>query len=174
MQIRQIQRQDAESFIDFFKQLDAETEFMLFERGERSTLLSQQIEYIKNLELSVNEVIFVSIHQQHIVGFIALSRKPFNKVKHCFQLVMGILENYHGKKLANDLYQYAEQWAVDQGAIRIELSVIQNNIRAIKFYEKLGFEKEGIRKKSIFSKGQLLDELYMGKILHSHIIKNPD
>lgn len=174
MQIRQIQQQDAESFIVFLKQLDAETEFMLFERGERSTLLSQQIEYIKNLELSVNEVIFVAIHQQHVVGFIALSRKPFNKVKHCFQLVMGMLENYHGKNLANELYQYAEQWAVDQGAIRIELSVIQNNIRAIKFYEKLGFEKEGIRKKSIFSKGQLLDELYMGKILHSHIIKNPD
>lgn len=173
MQIRQIQQQDAESFIDFFKQLDAETEFMLFERGERSMLLSQQIEYIKNLELSVNEVIFVAIHQQHVVGFIALSRKKFNKVKHCFQLVVGILENYHGKNLANDLYQYAEQWAVDQGAIRIELSVIQNNIRAIKFYEKLGFEKEGIRKKSIFSKGQLLDELYMGKILHSQYNKKP-
>lgn len=173
MQIRQIQQQDAESFIDFFKQLDAETEFMLFERGERSALLSQQIEYIKNLELSVNEVIFVAIHQQHVVGFIALSRKPFNKVKHCFQLVMGILENYHGKNLANELYQYAEQWAVGQGAIRVELSVIQNNIRAIKFYEKLGFEKEGIRKKSIFSKGQLLDELYMGKILHSQYNKKP-
>lgn len=173
MQIRQIQQQDAESFIDFFKQLDVETEFMLFERGERSALLSQQIEYIKNLELSVNEVIFVAIHQQYIVGFISLSRKKFNKVKHCFQLVMGILENYHGKNLANELYQYAEQWAVDQGAIRIELSVIQNNIRAIKFYEKLGFEKEGIRKKSIFSKGQLLDELYMGKILHSQYNKKP-
>ena len=173
MQIRQIQQQDAESFIDFLKQLDAETEFMLFEIGERPTLLSQQIEYIKNLELSVNEVIFVAIHQQHVVGFIALSRKSFNKVKHCFQLVMGILENYHGKNLANDLYQYAEQWAVGQGAIRIELSVIQNNIRSIKFYEKLCFEKEGIRKKSIFSKGQLLDELYMGKILHSQYNKKP-
>ncbi|WP_227500497.1 GNAT family N-acetyltransferase [Acinetobacter sp. P8-3-8] len=174
MQIRQIQQQDAASFIEFFKQLDAETKFMLFEIGERPTLLSQQIELIKKLESSVNEVIFIAIYQKHIIGFIALSRKPFNRVKHCFQLVIGVLESYHGKNLANELYQCAEQWAIDQGAIRIELSVIQENIRAIKFYEQLSFEKEGIRKKSIFSKGQLLDELYMGKILHSHIIKNPD
>lgn len=175
MQIRQIQQQDAESFIEFFKQLDAETEFMLFEIGERPTLLSQQIEFIRKLELSVNEVIFVAIHQQHIIGFIALSRKPFNKVKHCFQLVIGVLENYRGKNLANELYQCAEQWAIDQGAIRIELSVIQENIRAIKFYEKLGFEKEGIRKKAYSARGSCWMSCIWGKFcILNKIIKNPD
>ena len=167
MEIRQIEIQDAESFIIFLNQLDTETEFMLFERGERSVSLNQQIEFIKNLQSSINEVIFVAIHQQHIVGFIALSRKPFNKVKHCFQLVIGVLENYHGKDLANDLYKSAEQWAIDQGALRIELSVIDQNLAAIKFYEKLGFKTEGIRSKSIFYQGQLLDEHYMGKILNN-------
>ncbi|MEG0132262.1 MAG: GNAT family N-acetyltransferase, partial [Acinetobacter sp.] len=61
----------------------------------------------------------------------------------------------------------AEQWAIDQGAIKIELTVIDKNIRAIKFYEKLGFKTEGIRTKSIFYQGQLLDERYMGKILNN-------
>lgn len=115
MEIRQIEIQDAESLIKFFSQLDVETEFMLFEVGERPISLSQQIEYIKTLNTSENETIFVAIDQQHIVGFIALSRKPFNKVKHCFQLVIGILRNYHGKNLANELYRYAESWAIAQG-----------------------------------------------------------
>ncbi|MEG0483552.1 MAG: GNAT family N-acetyltransferase [Acinetobacter sp.] len=167
MEIRKIETQDAESLINFFNQLDVETEFMLFEVGERPIALSQQIEFIKTLNTSENEKIFIAIDQKHIVGFIALSRKPFNKVKHCFQLVMGILENYHGKNIANKLYQYAEQWAIDQGAIKIELTVIDKNIRAIKFYEKLGFKTEGIRTKSIFYQGQFMDELYMGKILNN-------
>lgn len=167
MEIRQIETQDAESLIKFFNQLDVETEFMLFEVGERPIVLSQQIEYIKTLNQSENEKIFIAIDQQHIVGFIALSRKPFNKVKHCFELVIGILKNYHGKNLANDLYHDAESWAIAQGAIRIELSVIQDNIRAIKFYEKLGFRTEGIRRKSILYQGKLLDERYMGKILNN-------
>lgn len=167
MEIRQIETQDAESLINFFSQLDVETEFMLFEVGERPIVLSQQIEYIKTLNQSENEKIFIAIDQQHIVGFIALSRKPFNKVKHCFQLVIGILKNYHGKNLSNDLYHDAELWAIAQGAIRIELSVIQDNIRAIKFYEKLGFRTEGIRRKSILYQGKLLDERYMGKILNN-------
>lgn len=167
MQIRQIQQQDGASFIEFFKQLDVETEFMLFEVGERPISLSQQIEYIKTLNTSENEKIFIAVDQQHIVGFIALSRKPFSKVKHCFQLVIGILKNYHGKNLARELYHCAESWAIAQGAIRIELTVIQDNIAAIKFYEKLGFKTEGIRTKSIFYQGQLLDERYMGKILNN-------
>lgn len=167
MEIRQIEIQDAESLIKFFSQLDVETEFMLFEVGERPISLSQQIEYIKTLNTSENEKIYIAIDQQHIVGFIALSRKPFNKVKHCFQLVIGILRNYHGKNLANALYRYAESWAIAQGAIRIELTVIQDNIAAIKFYEKLGFKTEGIRCKSIFYQGQFLDERYMGKILNN-------
>lgn len=167
MEIRQIEIQDAESLIKFFSQLDVETEFMLFEVGERPISLSQQIEYIKTLNTSENEKIFIAIDQQHIVGFIALSRKPFNKVKHCFQLVIGILKNYHGKNLANALYRYAESWAMAQGVIRIELTVIQDNIAAIKFYEKLGFKTEGIRSKSMFYQGQLLDERYMGKILNN-------
>ena len=54
-----------------------------------------------------------------------------------------------------------------QGVIRIELTVIQDNIAAIKFYEKLGFKTEGIRSKSMFYQGQLLDERYMGKILNN-------
>ncbi|MEH6892302.1 hypothetical protein V7024_22075 [Bacillus sp. JJ864] len=40
--IRLIAERDAESFLELCKKIDGETEFMLFEDGERSTTIEQQ------------------------------------------------------------------------------------------------------------------------------------
>jgi RimJ/RimL family protein N-acetyltransferase len=51
----------------------------------------------------------------------------------------------------------------EQGFLRIELSVADTNERAIRLYEKAGFEKEGILKKYTFLKSEqkFLDEVLM-------------
>lgn len=42
---------------------------------------------------------------------------------------------------------------------RVELSVLATNERAIRFYEKLGFVREGTKRKAKFKKGQYVDLL---------------
>jgi RimJ/RimL family protein N-acetyltransferase len=42
---------------------------------------------------------------------------------------------------------------------RVELSVLQTNDRAIRFYEKLGFNYEGKKRKARFKQGQYVDLL---------------
>lgn len=42
---------------------------------------------------------------------------------------------------------------------RVELSVLQTNDRAIRFYEKLGFSYEGTKRKARFKQGQYVDLL---------------
>jgi UDP-4-amino-4,6-dideoxy-N-acetyl-beta-L-altrosamine N-acetyltransferase len=44
----------------------------------------------------------------------------------------------------------------------LKLKVLENNIRAIKLYKKLGFEKEGILKEFIFRDNKWLDVIIMG------------
>lgn len=46
---------------------------------------------------------------------------------------------------------------------KIKLEVISNNIRALKLYEKLGYQKEGILKKEIFRNGKYLDLILLAK-----------
>ena len=48
------------------------------------------------------------------------------------------------------------------GMHRIELDVEESNARAIHVYEKLGFVREGTRRKSIWRGGQWLDVVEMG------------
>ncbi len=48
---------------------------------------------------------------------------------------------------------------------RIELGVFSDNKKAINFYKKLGFKKEGIRKKSLQRKDKLFDEIIMARLI---------
>ena len=49
----------------------------------------------------------------------------------------------------------------DMNLHRIELEVLVSNSRAIHLYEKIGFEKEGIKKKAAFKNGLYVDVAFM-------------
>jgi putative acetyltransferase len=42
--------------------------------------------------------------------------------------------------------------------------VFANNERAIRLYESLGFEREGVKRKDVFRRGRLEDTLIMGRL----------
>jgi ribosomal protein S18 acetylase RimI-like enzyme len=52
-----------------------------------------------------------------------------------------------------------------EGFSKIELGVEVDNIRAISFYKKFGFEVEGIRKKLLNREGDFIDNYFMAKML---------
>ncbi len=53
---------------------------------------------------------------------------------------------------------------------RIELNVLADNFKAIKLYDRIGFKREGVRRKSTFKRGQFLDMIMMS-ILRSEFYK---
>ena len=58
-----------------------------------------------------------------------------------------------------------DEWAGENGIVRLELTVECVNTGAKLLYEKHGFKVEGIRPKSMKVNGRFVDEYYMGKIL---------
>lgn len=59
------------------------------------------------------------------------------------------------------LLDIADQWLM---LIRVELTVFVDNEKAIKLYEKCGFEIEGMKKKAGIRNGEYVDEYMMGRI----------
>lgn len=57
------------------------------------------------------------------------------------------------------------------GLVRIFCHVQDNNISAIKLYERTGFVKEGLLRKSVFKNGSFIGEIIMG-ILKEEFIQN--
>ena len=78
---------------------------------------------------------------------------------------MGIIEAYRGQGLGRRLMLAALKQARASGFIRIELSVHADNARAIALYERVGFLKEGVQKRSVLIDGRFLDAVNMAILL---------
>jgi L-phenylalanine/L-methionine N-acetyltransferase len=74
--------------------------------------------------------------------------------------------DHSGKGVGLAMMQAIVEFARQRGILRIELSTSTANERAIRLYEKVGFEPEGVLRRytHLKSEGRFLDELLMSKI----------
>lgn len=162
MKIRQIEAEDAEKFLRMLKKLDSETEFMMYEPGERRTTLEEQREIIERVQKNGDPVFLVE-NEEEIVGFLGGRRGIYNRVKHTVYIAMGIVEGYRGQGIGRKLMEQLDRWNVENDISRSELTVMCHNERAVSLYEGMGYQIEGRRKKSLLVDGRFVDEYYMGK-----------
>lgn len=69
-----------------------------------------------------------------------------------------------GTALMKALIDIADNWLM---LVRVELTVFEDNKRAIHLYEKFGFKKEGVKQLAAIRNGKYVNELIMARI-------NPD
>ncbi|MCL5015338.1 MAG: GNAT family N-acetyltransferase [Firmicutes bacterium] len=146
-----------------------ETSFMLMEPGE---LPGDAAFWEKSMTPFVNNsgnALWVA-HDDvgNLVGLMRVRGHSARRLSHCAQIVVGVKRNYWGQGIGTRLFEAAEQWAKTHGIIRMELTVMVPNRRALVLYHKMGFVVEGLRRQSIrYSDGEFLDEYLMAKILNS-------
>jgi RimJ/RimL family protein N-acetyltransferase len=165
MIIRSIGESDSEEFLLLSKTLDQETQFMMFEPGERTTTVDEQCQRIKNVLSQDNQIIFVAEHESRLVGFLGAFGGSFQRNRHCAYIVIGILQAFVGRGLGSQLFKVLEEWAMKHNIHRLELTVMSHNERAISLYRKMGYQTEGVKQDSLWVNGKYLDEYYMAKLL---------
>ncbi len=79
--------------------------------------------------------------------------------------MIGVLKAFQGRGVASQLFDVSEIWAQEKGIHRIELLVLADNTSAIQLYKKYGYMEEGIRKESSYIGNNIVDEIYMAKLL---------
>ncbi len=166
MIIREIKASDAERFATLTPQIEAESEYMLWEAGERNVPVEQQLKMIEGIEQKENSIILVAEgDSKELVGFLMAVGGNTKRNKHSAYIVMGILKEYRGKGIGTMLFKKLEQWAFNQNIHRLELTVVTRNKAAISLYKKMGFEIEGTKRHSLFIDSEFVDEYYMSKLL---------
>jgi len=163
--IREIEIEDAASFLQLSKQLDEETKFMLYEPGERKTTAEQQEKMIHRFMENEYATIFVAVEDERIVGFILVNGNNIQRKRHVASIVIGILQEYNGRGIGTRLFKEVEKWAKLHDVWRLELTVMAHNTRAQALYKKAGFEKEGVKKAALIIDGKDIDEYEMAKLL---------
>ncbi len=105
---------------------------------------------------------FVALDGVSVVGWCDVRRNTEFNALHAGMLGMGMLADYRGKGIGSRLMEAALAAAWSIGLTRIELSVNASNQRAIRLYEKSGFEYEGVLRNAIMLAGDYQDVVIMG------------
>ena len=168
MFIRPITLDDVENFYHMMCRLDEETEYMMYEPGERQLKANNPDDLKERIEVAVSREDFLMVavnDNEEIVGYIWAEREKMNRISHTAYIITGILKAYHRQGIGSKFFNMLDEWAAENGIVRLELTVECVNTGAKHLYEKNGFTVEGVRPKSMKVNGRFVDEYYMGKIL---------
>ncbi|MBR6917708.1 MAG: GNAT family N-acetyltransferase [Clostridia bacterium] len=163
---RTVSEDEAERFFEMLCRLDEETDYMMYEPGERRKTSNGAERLRSNIrEAGKGDFLLVAEDAGVIAGFIWAQRGKPERVRHSAYIVAGVLASYRGRGIGSEFFRLLDDWARDAGIIRLELTVESSNTAAKRLYEKCGFAVEGVRRASMKVGGDFVDEYYMGKIL---------
>ncbi|MBP0726569.1 GNAT family N-acetyltransferase [Bacillus sp. RG28] len=165
MFIREIKVEDAERFVELIKEVESKADFMLMEAGERKITSEQQRKQLEQIEKRNNSTIFVAEQEEKLVGYLIVIGGSARRTKHSAYLVIGILKDYRGCGIGTKLFKQLEEWAKAHNILRLELSVVTQNIVGLSLYKKMGFEIEGTKRNSLIIDNKFFNEYFMAKLL---------
>lgn len=124
---------------------------------------------VSNLE-NPSAVSFGAFSEGELIGMMTLSRLSGKKTSHRAEvLAVYVRKESRGGNAATALFDYGLRFARNwQGLEQLELAVNAANGRAIRFYERLGFERLGLMPHAQKAEGRYLDELLMRLPLENH------
>lgn len=166
MEIRAMEEQDAQAFIDFYNKLAEETDYIVISKEEVTEKTDKIINHIK--KENKYKKVFLAIDDDKIVGFIGIKRVHFARLRHIAKVMIGVLSDYRKQGIGKKLMSFIEDWAKENDIKRLEATVIEENDSAVEFFEEMDFEKEGTRENSVKIDGEYYDELFMAKIIEEN------
>lgn len=169
MLIRKASPGDAAAFLAMLLQLDCETDFMMYEPGERVATAGSVAADLHRIDAGGGLTWVVEDDAGKLVGFLSAERGFARRIRHSVSIVIGLLTPVRGQGLGGRLFAALEQWALASGVTRLELSVMTLNVAAVRLYERVGFVVEGYREQAMIVDGQPVNEFAMARIL-----KRPD
>lgn len=143
--------------------------------GIPSERVKRNEDFIVNMDSNTHEFVAVTktqLGEEIIVGAAGLTVYANHRMRHSASIGIMVHRDYQnkgvGSALMKALIDIADNWLM---LVRVELTVFEDNERAIYLYEKLGFKKEGVKQLAGIRNGKYVNELIMARI-NSTYVKN--
>jgi RimJ/RimL family protein N-acetyltransferase len=148
-----------------YDSINSETDFMLLEAGELQVSVSDQAKFFQESASARSGVTLLAESERQPVGLAFARRNSGRRQAHTLYLGIGVLQAWVGRGIGSRLMLAMEHWALSRDFHRLELVVHVENARAIALYERLGYEREGVRKHGFKIDGKYVDLFYMVKLI---------
>lgn len=163
--LREAEPSDAAALLTLKRSLDRETRFMLIEPDERTETAEDVATELGRIAETGNAVILLAEADDEVIGYVEAVGGRYRRARGTAYVVIGVLARMSGRGIGGALLDALEHWARRSGIHRLELTVMEQNDRAIRLYERRGFLPEGRRRACLSVDGAVVDEIYMGKLI---------
>ncbi len=107
----------------------------------------------------------IHLHEHMIGGAGFFVYPPGTRLSHTATFFIFLEPDYWGQGIGRRSIEFLEEIVRSRGYYRMECLVVIHNTKAIRLYERMGFNREGIKQKAYLYDGEYTDLLIMGKIL---------
>jgi RimJ/RimL family protein N-acetyltransferase len=123
--------------------------------------------YVRALQRHRDAALLVAESEDgELVGRLSVMRDPHPSSGHVADLGLMVASSHRRHGIGTALMVAAEEWARGAGVDKLELHVFPHNAPALAMYEKLGYEREGFRRRQYRrSGGRFEDVVLMAKHL---------
>lgn len=113
-----------------------------------------------------NRIIVLGVDGQRVVGHLQISLATNARFRGTGDLFIYLHQDYQNAGLGAALMREGIAQAKNRRVHRVELTVVAENHRAIRLYEKVGFQREGLKRENYLDEdGKYHDEIEMGILL---------
>ena len=131
---------DAAAMLEYLKQVGAETDNLSFGAEGLPFTVEAEAEYISGIQNSSDSIMLVAKDNGKIIGDASLSRLP-RRMHHRGELGITVCKEYWAGGIGSQLMDNIIAFARENCFECIDLQVRSDNDRAIRLYEKYGFQK---------------------------------
>jgi putative acetyltransferase len=137
--------------------------------GIPSERLKKSEDHIINIDNNTHQLVAVTKtedNEEIVIGVVGLTISASPRMRHSGSMGIMVHKDYQnngiGTALMRAIMDIADNWLM---LVRVELSVFEDNERAIHLYEKFGFKKEGLKRYATIRNGKYENEYIMARIL---------
>lgn len=135
---------EADELLKYMIQRAEETDYMIKDADECGTIEEMKSTIRQYIESPYNLMILCK-YEGRIVACAEMNRLLFRKVHHRAEISIGVLKSNWGWGIGTLLMRSLIQRAQSCGISQLELNVFEGNDKALRMYERLGFEATAIR-----------------------------
>lgn len=165
--LRSLEKRDAAAAVWLLGQINAQTEFLMREPGEGAVTIAQEEAFINGVNESAREVLIGAFIAGQQVGMANLSQiSPRIRTRHRATVGISLIKTYWGRGIGGLMMDALADCAMQAGYEQIELEVVAENERAVRLYERRGFETVGRMPRAMkYRDGRYADFLIMRRVL---------
>jgi putative acetyltransferase len=160
--LRKAEPGDAAALVELARDIGAEPEGWLITDG-RWRSASDERRYLRAIRRHIDAAVIVAEEDGRLVGRLSAARDPHPASAHVADVGLMVARSSRRRGIGRALMTAVEAWAREVGVTKLELHVFPYNEPAIRLYESLGYEREGLRRGHYRRGGELVDAILMAK-----------